>query len=157
MPASWVVRDGGDSEAFFTNWKMASPMDMTNEKKDSCRAFHAFKPNTPMASGMSVSALSMTNTMMGIRIFLSLCRLPAGTRDNDGHVVSTAKRVNNRKRVDRMNTAATVVYYSLLGSAELGSLRVRPSSFSSKFLGDRVTVAPPSSTDTSRFSMSSCS
>lgn len=47
--------------------------------------------------------------------------------------------------------------YSLLGSAELGNFKVRPNSFSSKFLGDTVTVAPPSSTDTSRFSMSSWS
>lgn len=230
-------------------------MDMTKEKNDSCNAFQAFRPSTPMANGIRVRAFSMTNTMIGMRIFFSLCRLPEtrnaalavkpmtrqhaarkraakqcksfstvwdvlpGIKFQKGHdvklvlgtsrnsVFSRVYAFKNLKtshvfRLNRIfdefrtvllsgkkwfaqtstlsaydkirnvhndmvlprdiNTSRTAqrqidAFHSLRGSAELGSLNDRPNSLSSRFLGDTVTVAPPSCTDTSRFSMSSCS
>uniref|UniRef100_A0A182INU9 Uncharacterized protein n=1 Tax=Anopheles atroparvus TaxID=41427 RepID=A0A182INU9_ANOAO len=52
--------------------QIARPTDTTNEKKDSWREFHAFRPSTPSAIGMSVMAFSRMNTMIGTMIFFSL-------------------------------------------------------------------------------------
>ena len=51
---------------------MASATDITNEKKLSWRAFHAFRPRAPMKRGTRVMIFSNRNTRMGIKILFSL-------------------------------------------------------------------------------------
>jgi hypothetical protein len=55
---------------------MANPTEMTNEKNDNCKAFHAFKPNTPRANGTNVIAFSKIKTRIGMITFFSFDFLP---------------------------------------------------------------------------------
>lgn len=50
---------------------MAIAVEITNEKNDNWRAFHAFKPSTPRARGINVMAFSKTKTIIGITIFFN--------------------------------------------------------------------------------------
>lgn len=52
-------------------------METKNEMNDSCKAFQAFKPSTPIAKGIRVMAFNSTNTSIGTNIFLSLLLRPA--------------------------------------------------------------------------------
>lgn len=56
---------------FLHNWKMAIAVEITNEKNDNWRAFHAFRPSTPSARGINVMAFSRTKTIIGITIFFN--------------------------------------------------------------------------------------
>lgn len=102
---------------FLQSWKIAKATDTTNEKKDSWRAFQAFRPRTPIARGMRVIAFNRTNTRIGTMIFLSLA-LRASPTERAPSLLNLMLRLNSS--LSRLR-GLTVILESTRGSWKVTS------------------------------------
>lgn len=80
----WAVMGGGILSAaiFLHNWKIAKATEITKEKNESWRAFHAFNPRTPKAKGINVMALRRMKTIIGTMIFFNFDFFPRASSEN---------------------------------------------------------------------------
>lgn len=68
---------------FLQSWKTAKPTEMTNEKKDNCKALNALIPKIPRPNGTSVITFKRMKVRIGTATFLSF-----DLRDSTGAVLN---------------------------------------------------------------------